>query len=78
MAFPTGPPPNVDLRSAMEPAPATRGRCREDQEDPVEDSGQQSQDQWDDTGSGATADGDGVVEELLVEEVSIDGMCGVY
>lgn len=21
---------------------------------------------------------DGVVEELLVEEVSIDGMCGVY
>lgn len=44
----------------------------------MEDSGQQSQDQWDDTGSGATADGDGVVEELLVEEVSIDGMCGVY
>ena len=27
----------------------------------------------------ATAVGDdGVVEELLVEEVSIDGMCGVY
>ena len=44
----------------------------------MEDSGQQSQDQWDDTGSGATSDGDGVVEELLVEEVSIDGMCGVY
>ena len=22
--------------------------------------------------------GDGVTEELLVEEVSIDGMCGVY
>jgi len=41
----------------------------------VEDSGRQSQDQLDDTGSG---DDDGVVEELLVEEVSIDGMCGVY
>ena len=35
---------------------------------------EQTQDQRDDT-----ADGDeGVVEELLVEEVSIDGMCGVY
>ena len=44
----------------------------------MEDSGQQSQDQLDDTGSGVTADDDGVVEELLVEEVSIDGMCGVY
>ena len=44
----------------------------------MDDSGQQSQDQLDETASGATADGDGVVEELLVEEVSIDGMCGVY
>jgi len=35
---------------------------------------EQTQDQRDD----APADGDGVVEELLVEEVSIDGMCGVY
>jgi mycofactocin precursor len=26
----------------------------------------------------ASADVDVVVEELLVEEVSIDGMCGVY
>ena len=26
----------------------------------------------------ARADEDVVVEELLVEEVSIDGMCGVY
>lgn len=25
-----------------------------------------------------TADGDVLVEDLLVEEVSIDGMCGVY
>ena len=44
----------------------------------MEDSGWQSQDQLDDTGRGVTADDDGVVEELLVEEVSIDGMCGVY
>ena len=35
---------------------------------------EQTQDQRDDT----AADDDGVVEELLVEEVSIDGMCGVY
>ena len=35
---------------------------------------EQTQDQRDD----APTDGDGVVEELLVEEVSIDGMCGVY
>jgi len=34
----------------------------------------QRQDQPDDTAAGD----DGVVEELLVEEVSIDGMCGVY
>ncbi|WP_063759915.1 mycofactocin precursor MftA [Streptomyces sclerotialus] len=26
----------------------------------------------------ATAAEDGIVEEVLVEEVSIDGMCGVY
>ena len=26
----------------------------------------------------AQATGEGPVEELLVEEVSIDGMCGVY
>jgi mycofactocin precursor len=35
---------------------------------------EQTQDQRDDT---AAAD-DEVAEELLVEEVSIDGMCGVY
>jgi mycofactocin precursor len=34
----------------------------------------QTQDQRDD----AAVDDDGVAEELLVEEVSIDGMCGVY
>jgi mycofactocin precursor len=28
-------------------------------------------------GSGA-AEGSDIVEELLVEEISIDGMCGVY
>ena len=33
-----------------------------------------TQDQRDDTAVGD----EGVVEELLVEEVSIDGMCGVY
>jgi len=44
----------------------------------VEDDARQSPDQLEETGSGVTADGDGVVEELLVEEVSIDGMCGVY
>ena len=78
MALLAWPPPSVVLRSAMEPVPRHLGRCRVDQEDPVEDSGWQSQDQLDDTGSGVTADDDGVVEELLVEEVSIDGMCGVY
>jgi mycofactocin precursor len=35
---------------------------------------EQTQDQRDDTAVGD----DGVAEELLVEEVSIDGMCGVY
>ena len=35
---------------------------------------QQPQGQLDDTAAGD----DGGVEELLVEEVSIDGMCGVY
>ena len=35
---------------------------------------EQAQDQRDD----AAVSDDGVVEELLVEEVSIDGMCGVY
>jgi mycofactocin precursor len=35
---------------------------------------EQAQDQPDDTAVGD----DGVAEELLVEEVSIDGMCGVY
>jgi mycofactocin precursor len=30
------------------------------------------------TGQSAEADTPEVVEELLVEEVSIDGMCGVY
>jgi mycofactocin precursor len=39
----------------------------------VDDGNEQMQDQPD----GASSD-DGVVEELLVEEVSIDGMCGVY
>jgi mycofactocin precursor len=34
---------------------------------------EQTQDQRDDT-----AVDDGVAEELLVEEISIDGMCGVY
>jgi mycofactocin precursor len=62
----------------MEPVPRHPGRCREAQEDPVEDDARQSPDQLEETGSGVTADGDGVVEELLVEEVSIDGMCGVY
>lgn len=35
---------------------------------------EQTEDHRDDTAAGD----DGVVEELLVEEVSIDGMCGVY
>ena len=35
---------------------------------------EQAQDRRDDSAVGD----DGVVEELLVEEVSIDGMCGVY
>jgi mycofactocin precursor len=35
---------------------------------------EQTQDQRDDTAVGD----EGVVEELLVEEISIDGMCGVY
>jgi len=35
---------------------------------------EQAQDQRDDTAVGD----EGVVEELLVEEISIDGMCGVY
>ena len=35
---------------------------------------EQTQDQRDDTAGGD----DGVAAELLVEEVSIDGMCGVY
>jgi mycofactocin precursor len=35
---------------------------------------EQTQDPRDDTAAGDA----GVVEELLVEEVSIDGMCGVY
>ena len=35
---------------------------------------EQTQDQRDDT----AVDDDGVAGELLVEEVSIDGMCGVY
>jgi mycofactocin precursor len=39
------------------------------------------QDRIDDTEAADTVDGDGaglVEEELLVEEISIDGMCGVY
>jgi len=35
---------------------------------------EQTQDPQDDAAVGD----EGVVEELLVEEVSIDGMCGVY
>jgi mycofactocin precursor len=44
----------------------------------VDNSSRQSQNQPDDTGTGAAVSDDGVVAELLVEEVSIDGMCGVY
>lgn len=39
------------------------------------------QDRIDDPEAADTVDGDGaglVEEELLVEEISIDGMCGVY
>lgn len=37
------------------------------------------QDRIDDTEAADSVDGDGLVEEeLLVEEISIDGMCGVY
>ncbi|HEX3825624.1 MAG TPA: mycofactocin precursor MftA [Mycobacteriales bacterium] len=32
----------------------------------------------DEASTGAIADEDLVTEDLLVEEVSIDGMCGVY
>jgi mycofactocin precursor len=79
MALPRGPPPNVDPRRLWNQRPPA-GTLPEGQEDPVEDSGRPSQDELDDTGmgGGAAADSDGVVEELLVEEVSIDGMCGVY
>lgn len=36
-------------------------------------------DDADSAGRGALAvDGDLVIDELLVEEISIDGMCGVY
>ncbi len=41
----------------------------------MNDISQQPQGQPEDS---STAADDGIAEELLVEEVSIDGMCGVY
>lgn len=37
-----------------------------------------SSEQRDDPGTGADGTGDLVQADLLVEDVSIDGMCGVY
>lgn len=59
--------------------PGSGGRSVLAVDDPGSVSGGGAVDDADSAGRGALAvDGDLVIDELLVEEISIDGMCGVY
>ncbi len=68
-----------DKPAGVASGPGSVGRGVLAVDDPGSVSGVGVVDDADSAGRGAlTVDGDLVVDDLLVEEISIDGMCGVY
>lgn len=73
---PIGRPPTSGVRSPTVP----QVRCTTNQEAAIVETttSTNSETRTDELADGDPATDELVVEELLVEEVSIDGMCGVY